>query len=281
MKRLGIITNSKRDKDFTVTRQLATWLAERGAASVFPGAFIDISDITKLEPAVFAELSAVIVLGGDGTILHAAQFAAPHGVPILGINMGTVGYITDVEGTDAYLALERLLTGDFEIEERIMLEARLLNEPPGNTPPFIALNEVYAARVLPQQMQVEVEICVNGEFIANYRGDGVLVSTPTGSTAYNLSAGGPLLKPELGALVITPICPHSLSHRPIVISGDDIISLRLADGNTPDGILVADGATVANLDHTSIVDIRRSQYVTRMIKTNTLSFYDRLRMKIR
>jgi len=280
MKQLGIITNSKRDKNFIFTRQLAAWLTERGVVTTFAEPFIDIIDLAKLEPAALAKLSAVIVLGGDGTILQAAQFAAPQAVPILGINMGTVGYITDVEGTDAYTALERVLNGTFEIEERIMLEARL----PGkqlDAQPFIALNEICATRVSPQQMQAEVEICVNGEFIANYRGDGVLVSTPTGSTAYNLSAGGPLLKPELGALVITPICPHSLSHRPIVISGDDIISLRIADSNTPHGILVADGTTVAELDNTSTVDIRKSKYTTKMIKTNTLSFYDRLRMKIR
>ncbi|MCL2674746.1 MAG: NAD(+)/NADH kinase [Defluviitaleaceae bacterium] len=280
MKRLGIITNSKRDKDFAFTRRIAEWLSERGVGSTFAEPFIDISDIGKIEPAAFAELSAVIVLGGDGTILQAAQFAAPQRVPILGINMGTVGYITDVEGADAYHALERVLNGEFEIEERIMLEA-CLPDKPLDAQPFIALNEVYVTRVLPQQMQVEVEICVNSEFIANYRGDGVLVSTPTGSTAYNLSAGGPLLKPELGALVITPICPHSLSHRPIVISGDDVISLRIADSNTPHGILVADGATVAELDSTGVVDIRRSKYTTKMIKTNTLSFYDRLRLKIR
>ena len=280
MKRLGIITNSKRDKDFAFTRQIAEWLTERGVASTFAKPFVDISKIDLIDPATLAELSAVIVLGGDGTILQAAQFAAPQDVPILGINMGTVGYITDVEGADAYLALERVLNGEFEIEERIMLEACLLDKP-SNLQPFIALNEVYAARVLPQQMQVEVEICVNGEFIANYRGDGVLVSTPTGSTAYNLSAGGPLLKPELGALVITPICPHSLSHRPIVISGNDIVRLRIADSNTPYGILVADGSTVAELNNTSVVDIRQSKHTTKMIKTNNLSFYDRLRLKIR
>ena len=276
MKRIGIITNSERDRDFAFTRQLVDWLPELNAAPAFDGDFIDVKDIGRLEAGLLSRLYALVVLGGDGTVLQAARLAAPHRLPLLGINTGTIGYITDIEPSEAYSSLERTLRGDFDLEERIMLEAAV--EGSGEAP-VLALNEVCVARSLPSQM-IEVEVLVSGVFIANYRCDGVLVATPTGSTAYNLSAGGPLLKPELGALVITPICPHSLSHRPLVITGNDVVSLRLT-GREQSGILIADSATVKVLSLTDTVLIRRSNHVTKIIKTNTLSFYDRLRIKIR
>ena len=276
MKILGIITNSERDKDFAFTDRLVEWLLERGALLAFDGNYTDVKDIGRLDPEVISRLHALIVLGGDGTILQAARMAAPHGLPILGINTGTIGYITDVETGEAYSALERTLLGDFELEERIMLEAHIEGS---DGPPVLALNEVCLTRALSSQM-IEIEVLVSGVFIANYRCDGVLVATPTGSTAYNLSSGGPLLKPELGALIITPICPHSLSHRPLVISGDDCVNLRLI-GSSQSGLLIADGATVTTICHNDIVQIRRSNHITKIIKTNPLSFYDRLRIKIR
>ena len=276
MKRLGIITNSERDKDFAFTQQLADWLRQRNVSLAFDGGYIDVKDTGSVEADALTDLSAIVVLGGDGTILQAARLAAPHGVPILGINTGTIGYITDVEPSEAYTALERTLRGDYEMEARLMLEARLRGR---DTPPILALNEVYAARILPTQT-IGIEVRVGDVFIANYRGDGVLVATPTGSTGYNLSAGGPLLKPEISALVITPICPHSLSHRPLVISGDDSVTLRLMN-DAQSGVLIADGTNVTALSHTDTVHIYRSRHTTRIIKTNTLSFYDRLRIKIR
>jgi len=276
MKRLGIITNSERDSGLVFTHRLVGWLRERGVVLAFPENYCDVTDAGSIDAAELTGLSALVVLGGDGTILQAARLAAPHGLPILGINTGTVGYITDVESADALTALEKTLCGDYELEERIMLRTSIDGS---GEPPVLALNEVYAARALPSQM-VEVEVHVSGDFIANYRCDGVLVATPTGSTAYNLSAGGPLLKPELGALVITPICPHSLSHRPIVISGDDSVTLRLKS-EAQSGVLIADGATVAALNHDDAVNISRAEHVTKIIKTNLLSFYDRLRLKIR
>ena len=277
MKKLGMITNSERDKDYAFTRQLVTWLIERGVSPAFPGYYADVREIDLLKTDILSDLYALIVLGGDGTILQASRLAAPHGVPILGINTGTIGYITDAESSEATTALERLLSSNFDLEERIMLEAYVEASP---AQPILALNEVYAARILPKQT-IEIEVRVNGVFIADYRCDGVMVATPTGSTAYNLSAGGPLLKPDLGALVITPICPHSLSHRPIVISGDDFVSLKMINSDESGGVLTADGATKATLNHTDTVHIQRSKYVTKIVKTSALSFYDRLRIKIK
>jgi len=273
--RIGIITNSRRDTDFEITRGMAQWLCARGVELAFPGGFTDVHDAPDIDAGLLAGLYALVVLGGDGTVLQAAKLAAPHNVPILGINTGNLGYITDVESADAFTALASVLDGRFEVEERVMLDARIS----GRGEAILALNEVYAARVMPSQL-LEVDVCVNGAAIAGYRSDGVLVATPTGSTAYNLSAGGPVLRPDLGALVITPICPHSLSYRPIVIFGCDKVTLRLTGGEKH-GVLVADGVTVAELGCSDTVHIERSRHVTRVIKTNTHSFYDRLRIKIR
>jgi len=286
MKTLGIITNSKRDKDFVFTRQMVDWLRERGVSLAFDGGYTDVRDVTHIEPMALSGLLALVALGGDGTILQTSQLAAPHNLPILGINTGTIGYITDVESAEAYTALERTLAGDYELERRIMLEASLkVNAPThtcrdANTSPVLALNDIYAARALPNQM-IEIEVRVNSVFIACFRCDGILVATPTGSTAYNLSAGGPLIKPEIDAIVITPICPHSLSHRPLVISGNDRVSLRLISQSEKNGVLIADGQAVSSIGHNDTVNICRSRHFTSLIKTAALSFYDRLRIKIR
>ena len=279
MKRMAIVGNALKDRGFTFTKAVAEWLMEHGVELAFDTNYIDYTELPSVDDEVLRHLDALVVLGGDGTVLNAARRAAPLDVPILGINLGTVGYINGVERSDTMAALERTLSGDYEIDERTMLETRLLNYM--RTTPSLALNEVCAARPTPNHL-LEIGLYVNDMFISKYRCDGILVATPTGSTAYNLSSGGPIMKSDVGAFVVTPVCPHSLySNRPMIISNDDVVTIKILNIFDQLGVLMTDGKIVASLNNADIIDIRRSECCAKIIKTTQVNFYDRLRIKLK
>jgi len=278
MKKMAVVGNAMKDRGFSFTKVVVDWLLEQGVELMFDTNYIDYTELPSVEDASLAGLDAVVVLGGDGTVLNAARKVAALNVPILGINLGTIGYITGVERSDTMAALECTLSGDYEIDERTMLETRLLNYLRASS--ALALNEVCAARPTPNHL-LEIGLYVNDMFISKYRCDGILVSTPTGSTAYNLSSGGPILKPEVQAFVITPVCPHSLyANRPMVISSEDVVTIKILNIFDQLGVLMTDGKIVASLNNADIIDIRRSEHTAKIIKTNNVNFYDRLRMKL-
>jgi len=215
----------------------------------------------------------VVVIGGDGTMLAAAQKVAHSGTPLLGINHGKIGYLTDVEASLGKESLRRLFAGEHKVEVRMMISAQI-----AGCEPILALNDLTVHRgQSPRPLRLKIGI--NSEIINDFRADGVIIATPTGSTAYNLSAGGPLLRPDAEMVAITPICPQSLNGRPIVVASDDVITI-VAE-NATDALIASDGRRIfgdcaaADLE----ITVKRSSFVTNIVKTHPMGFYEVFREK--
>jgi NAD+ kinase len=221
-----------------------------------------------------------VVFGGDGTILAAAREAAPHGIPILGVNLGAFGFLAEVSDAEVTDALDPLLAGDYHLDERMMLRAEVRRE---GRPlrEFLALNDIVVTKTGYARL-LRVHTSVNDIPLATYRADGLIVATPTGSTAYSLSAGGPIVHPSVPAMVVTPICPHSLSARAVVISADDTVTVRLepAGAPSPPAILTVDGQEGFPLAAEDEVRVGRSVHRARLIRFGAEGFYTVLRSKL-
>ncbi len=226
---------------------------------------------------IYRTAELVVVLGGDGFMLDAARRAAPSGIPILGINMGRVGYMTELEMDELEL-LDRLLAGEYQIEERFMLRAEVCSSSGQVKFTSHALNEAAinngsAARI------VDLELSDGEELVFNYRADGLLIATPTGSTAYSLSAGGPIVDPKLACFCVTPICPHSLLARPLVFP--DTAKLRIKNVCTREKVLhlTLDGRATFDLYYGDTVLVTRSERTVKLIRLKEESFFAKIRMK--
>jgi NAD+ kinase len=220
-------------------------------------------------------------MGGDGTFLAAARAAAPTGVPILGVDFGAFGFLAEEDFEQTLAALPRLLAGDFELEERGMLEARLRAGPAPRTT-LHALNDLVLSRVYALRM-ARVKVWVNGDFVTIYPADGLIVATPTGSTGYNLSAGGPLVDPQVDCLVLIPICSHTLDSRPLVVPAHAEICLRAEELHPQEYAemhLVADGQVRAELRPDEEILISAAPFRARVVRLRPASFYARLREKL-
>jgi len=258
MKNIGVVYNADKDKDLSFTKQVCVSIAAAGC--------IPITD----EDEIYAKSDFIIVLGGDGTMLRAAHTAAFADIPLLGVNLGTLGYLTDAEPHELEQSLDAVLRGHYSLERRIMLRTDLNDS-------WAALNDIVISRGIFSKL-IRFQMFINGDYIDTIRADGIIVSTPTGSTAYNLSAGGPILKPESEMTVITAICPHALYLRPWVISASDTVGVRAL--NDADAVLVMDGQNMARMEAGHLLTISRSDRYTSIIKTKSLSFYEILRRKI-
>jgi len=217
----------------------------------------------------------ILVLGGDGTILRAAREVAGLGTPLLGVNAGNLGFLTAISPRDAVRALKRLWNGEFDIEERSLLEGVVA--PAGTTRPILALNDFVVARGLTSRL-IELEVLVHGELLTRYRCDGLIVSSPTGSTAYSLAAGGAIVSPDAEVLMLTPICPHTLSIRPVVVSLDAEVDVRLVSTRQV-ATLAADGQQHVDLGAGDRVRIARSRRTVRLVRLNGHNFFSTLRQK--
>jgi NAD+ kinase len=225
------------------------------------------------------DTECIITLGGDGTLIQAARDLAGRNIPILGINRGTLGYLTQISHTEEMeQALSALLTGDYKLEERMMLGGTILR---GGEPVFrdIALNEIVIIRN--EHLKVlKFKVYVNGEYFNEYRADGLIAATPTGSTAYNLSAGGPILVPDSQMVVLTPICSHVLGTRSIVLSSDDCIRVEMMGQDDVCQAAVFDGDTQTRLYPGDVIEIGRAEIKTILVKLKNISFLDNLRNKM-
>lgn len=228
-------------------------------------------------PEACAVPDCVLVLGGDGTMLLAARHYAPFGVPVFGINLGKFGFLTQTTGSEAFESIERMLDGAFEIEERMMMLCRLQRdgEIAAETP---CLNDAVLSRTALSRL-LTIDLFVDGGWINTYRADGLIVATPVGSTAHSLAASGPILTPDLNAFVICPICPHTLSNRPIVISADARLELRPRDYSEQPALTV-DGQVFHPLGRQDTVRIERAKTPLRLIKTGERTFFEILREKL-
>lgn len=278
MKKIGFIPNIDRDKNLETTKELLRFVKTRGCQSFVSKEIYDLIgdgyDVTISEK-MERDVDFFVVLGGDGTILHAAKTAAINAIPLIGVNVGNLGYLTDVEKSDAKMALDLVFGGQYKLEKRMMLQVEMEGVMFDN--PQIALNDVCVSRGVSLK-QIDCQIWINGEYIDTYSSDGMIVCTPTGSTAYNLSAGGPILRPDSEMIAITPICPHTLHARSSVMSSEDIIEINVPESVAKDIIISLDGQNIESNGYK--IKIMRSKFYTTIIKTNKLGFYDILRQKM-
>lgn len=235
-----------------------------------------------LEFVPLAELAQrahlAIVVGGDGTLLGAGRALAPHGVPILGVNQGRLGFMVDVRPEDIGETLDAVLRGELAIEERLLLEARLHRADSSELPLLRAVNDVVVRNQASIRM-LEFETWIDKEFISQHRADGIVISTPTGSTAYALSGGGPVLHPSVSAIALVPICPHTLSDRPIVVPAGGVIRVVLR-GEFSGVSVTCDGQVSVTLNTGDIVEVASSPHPLRLIHPRNYSYFELLRSKL-
>jgi len=236
---------------------------------------------TRIEDSglsVAETIDLAVVVGGDGTMLHVARSLASYALPMIGINLGRLGFLTDLSADRMHEGLDELLRGEFTVDERIMLQVQISNGR-DNLNESIALNDVTLSKGNTGRM-IEFDTHVNSEPVGRTRGDGVIISTPTGSTAYALSAGGPILHPLLPAIVFAPICPHTLGHRPMVLDDSSIIELEILDLAGADGNVFIDGLKQLAVSGNEIIRISRAETVTRMVRINSHNHFTALRSKL-
>ena len=288
MNRFYIITNIEKDKNLETTKRIYNYLTSHGRDCTVreyqkqdgsyergSGRYTDADWIPE-------GTECILVLGGDGTLIQAARDTVKRRIPLLGINLGTLGYLAEIEKAGVLDAMDSLMAGDYILEPRMMLEGTALREkegPVGN----LALNDIVVNRKGALRI-IDYEIYVNGEFLNRYSADGIIVSTPTGSTGYSLSAGGPIVSPMASMIVVTPICPHTLTARSIVLSGEDRVTIRLGSGRRneyEEAFATFDGEVSVPMATGDYVEIRKSEKTTDILKISRISFLEVLRSKMR
>jgi len=278
--KLGIIPNLSKDNNLNITKSIINWFADKDIELVLE------SDIARRlnyknegcsRKEMYPYCDVIIVLGGDGTILSIARQSSQFGTPLFGINLGHLGFLAESEISEMYLSLENIVNGDYNIEKRMMLEASVESSR-DELKELIALNDISIIRGMFSRM-INFSVYINDSFFELYSADGVVISSPTGSTAYSLSAGGPIVSPELNILIITPICPHTLHNRSIVVSEKDEVRIEICEENF-EVMLSVDGQNSYKLDPGMTVKIRSSKCVTNLVKLKRRGFFDVLRRKI-
>jgi NAD+ kinase len=278
---IGIISRPRRSNLSEVVPPLLHWLEARGVNVVYDhetAGCLPEPSAGRTREQVAAASQLLLVLGGDGTLLAAARVAAAKGIPILPINMGSLGFLTSFMLEELYPALEDILAGRLTISERVMLHVEL--ERGGKiVDKQSVLNEVVINKGALARM-IELELIIDNDFVCRYRADGLIVASPTGSTAYSLSAGGPIVHPAVESFIITPICPHTLSDRPVVVRDTSIIEAKLSVG-TESVFLTLDGQKGIPLQPTDRVRISRAQQLLKLIQTPNKSYFEILRNKLK
>jgi len=280
-KTVAIISKPAKDELKRIAPELVARLTQRGYRVVVdPQTAVYLEGHQAVQRSEIAALAPafVIVLGGDGTLLAAARAVAKVDVPILGVNLGSLGFLTEVRLDELYAALDGLEAGNTLRDPRSMLACRLLrrNEVVGE---YVALNDVVITKSAIARM-AEVDVTVDNHFVANYKADGVIVSTPTGSTAYSLAAGGPVLEPSVDAFVITPVSPHALTNRPLVVKDSAEISLTVG-GVTEEAYLTVDGQIGVPLLLGDRVVCRKSEHRVQLLRASKRTFFEVLRAKLK
>ncbi len=275
---VGVVARSASREAAQAAIELAEWLQRRDLDVALNEACLRASNLQGVAPYQNGyQYDLVVVLGGDGTLLSVAR-SLHEGVPILGVNMGRLGFLTELSRIELYPRLVQLLGGDFSIEERSLFDVELRRNS-SVISRYRAFNDVVIAKSALAQI-IELELQVNGRLIANLRSDGLIISTPNGSTAYNLSAGGPILYPALPVAVLTPICPHTLSFRPIVVPDSEAIEVKL---QTPreEVFITVDGQEGSSISFLDTVVVKRSATTVQLVRLSDRTFYESLRDKLK
>lgn len=284
MKKFYLIANSIKDPENRITDRIVRYVeAQEGTCVVRPHEEIIKGPYHYTDPELIPEdIECIIVLGGDGTLLQAARDVVHRGIPMLGINLGHLGFLAEVDTNSLESSLDKLLQDTYTQEERMMLTGTVYRKEKviGRD---IALNDIVISRSGALRV-VRLKNYVNNEFLNSYDADGIIISTPTGSTGYSLSCGGPIVSPSASLTIMTPIAPHTLNTRSIIFPGDDVITVELGEGRKNDmeeGIASFDGDTSIPMLTGDRIVIRKAAVSTKILKLNTLSFAEVLRQKMR
>ena len=285
IKCVGVVVKPNHAEARQTACELSAWLEKRGIDLIgSPHEPIDrfnseACEINSAETATFqSDADLIVVLGGDGTMISTARLTGDREIPVLGINYGSLGYLTEFRIEEMFAALEMILEGNYEIDSRVMLDVEHWREAEklstGRVLNDVVINKAVLARV------IEIEVNLNSLFVNSFRADGLIISTPTGSTAYNLSAGGPIVYPSMGAIVLTPICPFTLTNRPIVMPDDAEIELKLRNEN--EGVvLTLDGQIGHQMQPRDRVLIRKSRTSFNLVQPPNRNYFDVLRNKLK
>lgn len=279
-KSIGILTKPKFPEVKATVHTVVNWLRDRKIDVILDNTSAALLNerggVQKTQLAQKADV--LLILGGDGTMLNAARLAGERGIPILGVNMGGLGFLTEVRLEHLYPSLERVFANEYVLDERLMIGSHIHRH--GETVAHgVVLNDVVVSKGILARM-IELRIAIQGQFVTNLRGDGLIISTPTGSTAYSLSAGGPIISPAVRSLILTPICPHTLTHRPLIVPDDVEIEVTLTSKDEG-AMATLDGQVGVALTQGDTVLLRVSEHRTRLIRFPESSYYGVLREKLK
>lgn len=284
MDKFYIITNSTKDQDRRLTDSIVAYLTGHGRECL-----VQQAEEKSEGPYHYTNpelipggTQCIIVLGGDGTLLEAARDVVHRDIPLLGINLGNLGFLAEVDRQSLYPALDKLMAGEYEVEERMMLTGTVFRgeEIIGRD---IALNDIVICREGPLRV-VRFKNYVNHEYLNSYNADGIIISTPTGSTGYSLSCGGPIVSPSAAMTLMTPIAPHTLNSRSVILPAEDVITVEIGEGRrnlSEKGLASFDGDTAIPMITGDRIVIQKADVSTKILKLNRLSFVEVLRQKMR
>ncbi len=285
IKCVGVVVKPNHEKAWQTACELSAWFNERGIKLIgrphaemekfgAENCFIEAAETERFQ----TEADLIVVLGGDGTMISTARLTADREILVLGINYGSLGYLTEFRIEEMFDALESILGGEYEVDRRVMLDVEHLRDgkimEKGRALNDVVINKAALARI------IEAEVKINDLFVNSYRADGLIVCTPTGSTAYSLSAGGPILYPSMNALVLTPICPFTLTNRPLVMPDDAVIEIKLTNENQG-VVLTLDGQIGYQMKNGDTVSIRKSNINFNLVRPPNRNYFDVLRNKLK
>ncbi len=280
MKTCGIITKRNKPEALSLTGEIAAWLSARGikvlvekevAEKIGHPDHVDRDEIPS-------RADLLIVLGGDGTLLSVARLSRVESIPVLGINLGGLGFLTEISKEETFPVLEKILAGEFETEQRLMLKATIYRQGEiigaSNVLNDIVINKGVLARI------IDLETCIDGAYLTTFKSDGLILATPTGSTAYSLAAGGPIVYPSLNSIIVNPICPHTITNRPLVVPDTATVKviLKTADQNVH---ITLDGQVGMPLQGGDVVEVNKAAGHIQLIRSPYKTYFELLRTKLR
>lgn len=282
MDRYGIIVNRDKDIGFEYTRRLVESIKKRNgqiriAADIAGELGMETDDLD--EEGVLADSDLLICIGGDGTLLGAARKAYRSNLPILGINLGNLGFLTEIEKNDIDTAVEKLFQKEYCVEERMMLKAIITNSVGDIIADDVALNDVTISRIALSRI-LNLKMYINGAFVDSFPGDGLIVSSPTGSTAYSMSAGGPIVEPDMNLMILTPICPHILYSRSFITKADSRVKVMVEYNYENNAMVTLDGQKGYRVSGGYTIEVIKSPETMKLIRINSRDFFTVLRTKI-
>jgi NAD+ kinase len=277
IQKVGIVTKPRSDRAPQLIRELMEWLKDRSISVRLDegsAAYVEGDGCNRASLAEWADL--LVVLGGDGTLLSTARASIGRNIPVFAVNLGGLGFLTAIKVEELYAQLERALAGEYRLERRRLLHTELWRSG-SCVMSWEALNDTVLTKTEIARM-IEIEVRVDQQLVCVYRADGLIVATPTGSTAYSLSAGGPIIYPTVAAISITPICPHMLTNRPVIVADETVV--EVVPIHAPSTYLTIDGQVGELLQDGDRVVCRRSEYCLSLIRPPDLRFFDVLREKL-